>query len=113
MNSMLPVLMLGTQLLLPASDQVPKLNVALSCKAATAIAVADAQSYNGCMKDEMSARQQLLELWPSVSLSEKARCTSEATAGGIDSYVDLLVCLQMSQDVAADEKIKLKGARRK
>lgn len=113
MNSMLSVVMLGTQLLIPVSDQVPKLNVTLSCKAATAIAVADAQSYNSCVKDEMSARQQLLELWRSVSLSEKARCTSEATAGGIASYVDLLVCLQMAQDVAAAEKIMLKGARRK
>ena len=113
MKIMLPVLMLGTQFLIATSDQVPKLNVTLSCKSATAVAVAESQSYNDCMKDEMSARQQLLQLWPSLSVSEKARCTGEATMGGIDSYVDMLVCVQMARDAAAAEKIGLKGARRK
>ena len=106
-------LLLGAQLLIPISDQVPTLNVATSCKAATAIAVADAQSYGACMKDEDSAQAQLRQLWRSFPIPERTRCTAEASMEGIASYVELLVCLQLSRDAAALQKIELKGARRK
>jgi|RhiMetdeSRZDD1v2_1073273.scaffolds.fasta_scaffold297235_3 hypothetical protein len=108
-----PSLLLGAQLLMPVSEQVPALNVAASCKAATAIAIADAQSYDACMKDETSAREQLAQTWQSFSLPERTNCIAEASIGGAASYVDLLVCLQMARDAAAAEKVQLKGARKK
>jgi hypothetical protein len=103
-------LMLGAQLLIPVSDTVPTFDVATSCKGAATVHVADSQTFNSCMKDENTARAQLLKAWQSWSAPDRTQCTAEASTGGPPSYVDLLVCLQMSRDADAIGKIKLKGA---
>jgi hypothetical protein len=107
------LLLLGAQLVVPISDQVPTLDVTASCKAASSISVAESQSYEACIKDENDARAQLRQSWPSFSAAERTRCSAEASMGGPASYVDLLVCLEITRDAAAAEKIKLKGARKK
>ena len=107
------LVLLGAQLLIPASDQVPSLGVAASCKAVTAMGIVDSQSYEACMKDENSARVQLVQSWQSFSAPHRVQCTSEASMGGTASYVDLLVCLQLARDAAAAQKIELKGAGRR
>ncbi len=92
MNLVPSLLALGTQLIL-VSDNVPTLNVAASCRAVAAIQLADSQNYDACMRDENSARDELVKSWQSFSASERTRCIGEASTGGIDSYVDLLcVC---------------------
>ena len=105
--------MLGAHLLVPVSERVPTLNVEPSCRSAAAIGLAGSQSYDGCMKDETTAREQLLASWQTFPMPDRVRCTGEASMDGIASYVDLLVCLQMSRDAAAAQGIQLKGARRK
>ena len=110
MNLVPSLLVLGSQLIL-VSDHVPTLNVAASCRAVAAIQLADSQNYDACMRDENSARDELTKSWQSFSAPERTRCIGEATTGGIDSYVDLLVCLQMARDADAIQKIELKGAR--
>lgn len=107
------LLMLGAQLLIPVSDTVPTFDVSISCKAASQIQVADAQSFEGCMKDENTARTKLVQSWTTYSAADRARCASEASMGGPPSYVDLLVCLEISRDVSAGEGVKLRGARKK
>lgn len=107
------LLLLGAQILVPVADQVPTLNVAASCKAATEISIAQSQGYENCMKDENTARGQLVTSWHSFSVPERTRCTAEASMGGPASYVDLLICLQIARDAAAAEKIELKGARKR
>ena len=107
------LLLLGAQLAVPISDRVPTLDVATGCKAASSISVAESQSYEACIKDENDARAQLRQSWPSFSAAERTRCSAEASMGGPASYVDLLVCLEITRDAAAAEKIKLKGARKK
>ena len=106
-------LMLGAQLLIPVSDAVPTFDVSVSCKAASQIQVADGQSFDGCMKDENTARTKLVQSWTTYSAADRARCTSEASMGGPASYVDLLVCLEISRDVKEGEGAKLQGARTK
>jgi hypothetical protein len=46
-------------------------------------------------------------------VADRGRCSAEASLGGVDSYVDLLVCLQMTRDAEAMQKNQLKGAKRK
>jgi hypothetical protein len=89
--------MYSRHLMLPAAD----------------VNVADTQSYSACMNDENTARKQLQEIWHSFAAAERTRCTAEAKSGGIESYVDLLVCLQLASDADAAAKIQLRGARRK
>jgi hypothetical protein len=48
------------------------------------------------MRDENAAQQQLRPIWLTSSNEVRNQCEGEATAAGIDSYVDLLTCLQMA-----------------
>lgn len=104
-------LILGAQLLIPVADTVPAFDVSTSCKGAASVQVADSQTFSSCMKDEETARTQLLKSWQSWPASERAQCADEASSGGPPSYVDLLVCLEISRDADAITKVKLKGAR--
>jgi len=54
------------------------------------------QTYDTCMRDENDARQQLNTIWLTSSDAVRNECVGEATAGGSDSYVDLLTCLQIA-----------------
>jgi hypothetical protein len=107
--------MLSGQLAIPVSDRVPQLNVEATCKASVAtdkeMGLALPQSYDDCMRDENSALQQLTTIWLSNPDALRSRCEGEATAGGSDSYVDLLTCMQMaSWDKSAPAAPKLRGA---
>ena len=98
--ALLSMAMLGSQLVTPVSDRVPKLNVEATCKASVAtdkeMGLALPQSYDDCMRDENAAQQQLLPIWLTSSNELRNQCEGEATAAGSDSYVDLLTCLQMA-----------------
>jgi hypothetical protein len=97
---LLSMAMLASQLVTPASDRVPKLNVEATCKASVAtdkeMGLALPQSYDDCMRDENAAQQQLLPIWLTSSNELRNQCEGEATGAGMDSYVDLLTCLQMA-----------------
>jgi hypothetical protein len=93
------MMVLGTQLVMPVADGVPKFDMARSCKldvAATAGLTVD-QSVKTCMRDEQKARQQLAGQWSKFKPANRASCTSQESIGGTPSYVSLQTCLQMSQ----------------
>ena len=95
---------------------MPQLNVEATCKATVATDKAMgldlAQSFDDCMRDENAAQQQLSTIWLSNSAELRNRCEGEATAGGSDSYVDLLTCMQMAADwvKSPSSSSKLRGA---
>ncbi len=100
---------------IPVSDRVPQLNVEATCKASVAadkaMGLALPQSYDDCMRDENAALQQLNILWLQNSDTLRNRCEGEATAGGSDSYVDLLTCIQMTDWTKSTPPAqKLRGA---
>src|SRR5947207_2632311 len=103
---------LGTQLTMLVSDQVPKLNVEATCKgseaANKAMGLALPQNFEKCMSDENSAQQQLGPIWSSYPATIRAQCEGEATAAGNPSYVDLLVCLQMTDGTSPNSGTSLK-----
>jgi hypothetical protein len=107
------LLLAGASGLIPVSENVPNLNVAPSCRGAAAVRMADSQSYDACMKEENTARDQLLQSWQSFAAADRASCTSEASSEGLASYVELLVCLQMASNFDPAKQPKLTGARRK
>ena len=107
--------MMGGQTAIPVSERVPQLNVEATCKATVATDKAMGldlpQSYDDCMRDENSALQQLHSVWLTNSDTVRNRCEGEATAGGSDSYVDLLTCLQMADWAKSTPAApKLRGA---
>lgn len=113
MKISLPVLVLGTQFLVPVNEQVPVLDVSVSCRAAATAGMAADESYRNCMNDERSAQDQLQRGWTSFAASDRSRCTAEASGDDLPSYVELLVCLQMSRDATRMQTTPLQGARKK
>jgi hypothetical protein len=81
----------------PSPGGVPKLNIEANCKATQEIdkTLAEPQSYDACINDEKTAQQQLGPVWPATPEATRTQCYGEAVAGGIESYVDLLSCIQM------------------
>jgi hypothetical protein len=100
MPALLPVLLLGSQVIL-AADSIPKFNTSLSCKSAGAAAVMGTQNGTrnaaACEHDESDARAKLEQVWGSFNSAEQARCVRISTLGGSPSYVELLTCLEMAQ----------------
>ena len=84
----------------PVNDRLPELDVAVSCRAAATAGLSVSESYQSCMNDERSARAELARDWTTFAGADRSRCTTEASGGGLPSYVELLVCLQMSRDAA-------------
>ena len=109
---------MGTQLVMPVSDSVPKLNVEATCKGSVEadreMGLALPQSFDKCMSDENSAREKLAPIWSSYSADVRTRCEGEAASvPGEASYVDLLTCLQMTDGSGATSGNASKGASRK
>ncbi|GLR88111.1 hypothetical protein [Bradyrhizobium iriomotense] len=100
MKAALLVLSLLGQPAIPISDRVPVLNVEGLCRDVSAddkaSGLALAQDAGECLRDEKLAQQQLSSAWLTVPGPARESCEGEATAGGIESYVDLLTCLQMA-----------------
>lgn len=108
--------LLGSQLfVMPVSDRVPELKAEALCKATTAddkaMGLALAQSFPDCMRDESAAQKQLVTVWGAASVPLRDSCEGEATAGGSQSYVDLLTCVQMAEWVKSPSTAtRLRGA---
>jgi hypothetical protein len=110
------VIWVGAHLLMPVSDTVPKFNVEPSCKGAVAASASEnlalAQSYTACMTEENQARDQLASSWTTFAAPLRTRCVAEASGLGLDSYVELLTCLQIGSG-GNMQPTTLQGARRK
>lgn len=94
----------------PAVAEVPALNIQAICKARAADAKllrsTPAQSTADCVHDEEAAKQQLTGLWASTSVQTRKQCQSEGRSLGTTSYLDLLTCIQMVEEIKADSKKK-------
>jgi hypothetical protein len=105
MAAFLSLTLLSQSLAIPVSDRIPSLNVEPLCRATTdednSMGLTKAQSFEGCMRDEMTAKQQLSTIWQKTSDSARTECEGEAVAGGTQSYVDLLTCVQMTDLASA------------
>jgi hypothetical protein len=78
-----------------ASD-MPRLDVSRTCHAESAGKKATADA---CMADEQKAQEQLTREWSQFAADIRRNCASEATGiAGIQSYVELLTCVQMATE---------------
>ena len=110
---MLPAILgivLGTQLLIQVSDHVPNLHAERTCKGRIAgfklMRVEIHHTYEECVGDERLALQQLGPIWSSYSASIRAQCTSETIELGVNTYVDLLSCLYMTDSTGPNSATK-------
>jgi hypothetical protein len=52
----------------------------------------------GCTADEQSARDKLNKVWTKYASTERSRCAELSSEEGLASYVELLTCLEVSDD---------------
>lgn len=93
-----PVLLAVAALLLPglaaAADQVPTYDVRPSCRGGS-----DTQAaLESCLRSEADARTQLVAKWSQYPAATRRSCVAE-TGGEMQSYVELLTCLQIADAV--------------
>ncbi|WMT71710.1 hypothetical protein [Bradyrhizobium sp. Ash2021] len=104
MVAFLSLTLLSQPLAIPVSDRIPSLNVEPLCRATTdddnSMGLTKAQSFEDCMRDEMTAKQQLSTIWQKTTDSARTECEGESVIG-TQSYVDLLTCVQMTDFASA------------
>ncbi len=82
-------------------DAVPVFDVAPSCAEARAYAGSDKDlAYQGCMKDEREARAELARKWAHFEPADRRDCVAQGAAP-VPSYVEILTCLEMSEEANA------------
>jgi hypothetical protein len=74
---------------------MPKFDVDGTCRAAVDTSTGTPRT---CLADERSAQTALAKGWTQFPAAERARCTT-LSAIGYQSYVELLTCLEMAQEV--------------
>lgn len=97
----LGIQLLGTQTVVQASDRIPNFRPERTCKALNENVAGSDHVYADCLSAEKLAQQQLAPIWSSYSATIRARCTSQTIVLGMNSYLDLLDCLQMGHDAAS------------
>jgi hypothetical protein len=97
-------LALVAQLTVAIADDVPNFNVEPVCRGISQQGGLSLepnksvrQDYDGCIKSEMAAREQLVSQWSTFQASDRANCIGASSAGGLASYSGLLACLQMAK----------------
>ena len=77
-----------------AAVDLPKLNFGANCAA-----LQENQAVReSCMADEERARARLANEWGQFAPAVQNECTQLSSMKGFQSYVELLTCLQMTQD---------------
>ena len=81
------------------ADGMPHLEFAPGCRNT---ARDDANVLNTCMRDEQRARQKLSTEWETFPHGDRTQCTALVKlGGGLQSYVELITCLEMAKEARA------------
>ncbi len=101
---------LAASIAAPAFAGAPTLNVQKICERRDAEAKmlksTTGHSIEECVHGEASAKQALDLVWDKAPARSRDLCTSDARALGTMSYLDLLTCLQMDEDLRAEARIE-------
>ena len=97
MKAALLALSLVGQPPVPISDSIPNYDIKTLCADVSADDAASGLTRDAskCTSDETIARQQLESIWSSAPAGPRDSCELEAGTGGAQSYVELLICMQM------------------
>ncbi len=108
--ALLSLAILGAHLTIPVADRLPRLNEESLCKARSAadrmMNFPQLQSVSECVQAERDAREKLGAVWGTTAGSVRSRCKADAAALGTLTYLDLLTCIQMADDVKSPPPAK-------
>jgi len=86
-----------------AQSSVPTLNLTMTCRALDKSDFSIQIDTERCLKTEHEARQKLADDWAQHSAADRNLCTQTARMGGVESYVQLLTCLELQQDARNEQ----------
>jgi hypothetical protein len=79
------------------ADDVPKLDIGPLCRAEAKAAAGFSQN---CVADQNKAREELVRTWDQYPAASRATCLDVVNSvPGLQSYIELLTCLQIKKDV--------------
>ena len=95
------VRILGAGLLLiaataAAAEGIPRFDIEALCRSAPRLLASDPNPFQGCVRDETEARNQLERQWASFDAAQREECVRATDVGGAPSFVDVLTCIQMA-----------------
>jgi hypothetical protein len=93
----------AAMLVVQVSDRIPSFHAERTCQA---VKQDGDEAYKDCLSDEKRARQRLEPIWSSYSASLRAECTSETIGLKVNSYADLIFCLQLRADSSSKKATK-------
>jgi hypothetical protein len=92
---------LGSLSAAAAQSRVPQLDLTATCRALDRNDFSIKIDTDRCLKTENEARAKLADDWLKYRAADRNLCTQTARMGGVESYVQLLTCLELEQEVAA------------
>lgn len=94
-----PLMALAASLVVLAAERLPTFDVRASCSSVAKLGLSVSQTPDACIKDEEEAKAQLKEKWNTFPAADRDRCVKTTEIGGTPSYVEIIVCLQIAEDV--------------
>jgi hypothetical protein len=102
-------IVLGSNFVVAIADNVPRYDVKAGCLGAakqmegrvgpdTSILSVEERAAR-CVKTEEDARTKLIAVWSEFEGADQSACIGASSSGGRPSYVELLVCLGVKQEV--------------
>ena len=87
-------------LVVTVADTVPRYDVRSTCRKAVALTAMGegGRTVESCMVGEDSARKDVEKDWTKTPAAERTQCVSTVRADSSPSYVELLICLEMTRD---------------
>jgi hypothetical protein len=80
-----------------AADAFPKFDIEHNCKLETSESSGIGETQQSCVADEQRARDELQPKWAKYSKPDQSSCVQETSLDGTPSYVELLICLEMTE----------------
>ena len=92
----LPIVIAATLSPVAVSDTVPQFDIVRECRFEG--------QFDRCSQDEGAALRELQNTWAQFAGADKKNCVATTRIGGFESYVELMVCLQMARDLNDENK---------
>jgi hypothetical protein len=93
-------LLIGIGFVINVADAVPRYDIKPTCRAAIDLSAAGTggRTVESCMVGEEKARKELEKDWSKIPIAERNRCIATMAKGGFPSYVELVICVEMTRD---------------
>ena len=94
------MLVTSVTLFVTVADTVPRYDVRSTCRKAVAMTAMGegGRTVESCVAGEEAARKDVAKDWMKIPAAERTQCVSTVRADSSPSYVELLICLEMTRD---------------